>query len=148
MEPAYFEDYEPGQTIDMGTYTADRDEFMEMARRWDPQVFHVDEEAARDSIYGGLIAPHIYTMAIANWLGNNAEPGMAAMAMLGYDHMRFPNPVRHGDRLTLTSELIGKRESRTRADRGIAVFRGVMTNQNGEPVLTMDATIMMMRRPL
>ena len=142
----YFEDYEVGKPEIMGSYTADKQEFMELARKWDPQFFHVDEEAAKDSIYGGLIAPHLYTMAICNWIGNQAEPGMASLGMLGYERIQYPNPVRHGDCLTLTSQAIKKKESKTKPDRGVMSFRGVMTNQDGETVMAMDATVMVMRR--
>ncbi len=65
--------------------------------------------SAKASIYGGLIAPHLYTLAVCGWLGNQTEPSMASMGMLGYDNVRFPNPVRYGDYLTLVSEVIGKK---------------------------------------
>jgi len=146
VEFRYFEDYDIGQPELIGSYTTDKLEFMELAKRWDPQPFHIDEEAARASIYGGLTAPHLYTMAISGWLGNQIEPPMASMGLLGYNNVKFPNPVRHGDQLTLTSEVIEKKASKTKLDRGVAVFRGVMTNQNGDTVMTLDATVMLMKR--
>ena len=68
MELKHFEDYEPGQMEIAGSYTVDKEELIDYAAKWDPQPFHVDEEAAKTSIYGGITASSLYTMAIGSWL--------------------------------------------------------------------------------
>ncbi|MFO8011237.1 MAG: MaoC/PaaZ C-terminal domain-containing protein [Dehalococcoidia bacterium] len=147
MKLRYFEDYEVGQTEVATGYTADRQEMIDLARKWDPQPFHVDEEAAKATIYGGITAPSIYTMAVAGWLGHRFEPPMASMGLLGYDKMEFRHPVRPGDDLKLSSTVAEKRESATRPDRGLVRYNVTVSNQNDEPVLTFEAKVMVAKRP-
>ncbi|NQT74604.1 MAG: MaoC family dehydratase N-terminal domain-containing protein [Chloroflexi bacterium] len=146
MKLKYFEDYEVGQTEIAQSYIADKEEMIACARKWDPQPFHVDEEAAKASIYGGITAPSIYTMAITDWLGHQFEYTMVSLGLLGYDHMEFPNPVRPGDTLIMSSTVIEKRESQTKPDRGVVRFNSVVSNQKDEPVLTFEAKVMMAKR--
>ena len=146
MKLKYFEDYEIGQTETAGSYTADKKEMIACAKKWDPQPFHVDEEAAKASIYGGITAPSIYTMAIADWLGHQFEYTMMSLGLLGYDRMEFPAPVRPGDKLALSSTVIEKRESQSKPDRGIIRFNVVISNQKDEAVLKFEAKVMMAKR--
>lgn len=146
MKLKYFDDYEVGQTETAGSYVADKDEMISCAKKWDPQPFHVDEKTAQESIYGGITAPSVYTMAIANWLGHQFGYTMMSMGLLSYEHMEFPNPVRPGDILTLSSTIIEKRESRTKPDRGVIRFNTVVSNQKDEPVLTFEVKVMMAKK--
>lgn len=146
MKLKYFEDYEIGQTEVAGRYTANKEEMIACAKKWDPQPFHIDQNAAQASIYGGITAPSIYTLAIADWLGHKFEYKMVSLGLLGYDRMEFPTPVRPGDKLILSSTTIEKRESQTKPDRGIIRFDTVVSNQNDEPVLKFEAKVMMAKR--
>ncbi len=147
MKLKYFDDYEVGKTEVARSYIANREEMINCAKKWDPQPFHVDEEAAKASIYGGITAPSIYTMAIADWLGHQFEYKMMSLGLLGYDRMEFPTPVRPGDKLILSSTAIEKRESQTKPDRGVIRFNAVVSNQKDEPVLKFEAKVMMAKRP-
>lgn len=145
----YFEDYQVGQIItSTHSYLVEKEELVEFAKKWDPQPFHVDEEAASKSIYGGLTAPAIYTTAVSGWLGNTIEPKGAFMAGLGWYAIDFPNPVRPGDRLSLSSTVIEVRESETRNDRGIVQFANQVMNQNKETVLRAEIATLVARRPM
>ncbi|MFO8011529.1 MAG: MaoC/PaaZ C-terminal domain-containing protein [Dehalococcoidia bacterium] len=149
MKLLYFEDYQVGQIISApGSYLVEKEELIEFASKWDPQPFHIDEEAASNSIYGGLTAPAIYTTAVSGWLGNSIEPKGAFMAGLGWYSIEFPNPVRPGDRLSLSSVVKEVRESGTRNDRGIVRFANVIKNQKGEAVLQSEIATLVARRPI
>jgi acyl dehydratase len=121
------------------------DEIMEVAGRWDPQPFHLDPVAAEATDYGGLIASGLHTIAASICLGEREEPGTAAVAGLGIDELRFLHPVRPGDRLRQTTEVVEVRPSRSRPDRGIVRGRRTVTNQDGEAVLSYVLTWMVER---
>ncbi|MFO8101446.1 MAG: MaoC family dehydratase [Dehalococcoidia bacterium] len=143
----YFEDVEVGEQNTAGEYEVTREETIEFARKWDPQPFHIDEEKARATQFGGLVASASHTMAISFWLLNRAGKGLAAISGLGWDKMRLPNPVRPGDRLSLTMECIEKKESRSDPGRGILRHWVVIKNQDGVPVSTFETTTLVKRRP-
>jgi acyl dehydratase len=138
----YFEDIELNVKEKLGEYCIDKEEVIEFGKKWDPQPFHVDEDAARDYPYGGIIAPNAYTMAIITMLAANSELKMATIGLLGYDELRFPNPARPGDVLTMISECIDKRVSRSNSNHGIVQTNVEMANQKGEPVLTSRSMIL------
>jgi acyl dehydratase len=147
MATRYFEDYEIGNQITTGDHLVTSEEIVDFASRWDPQPFHTDERKAEQSVFQGLTASGAHTFAISVLLRHQFEPKPAVLAGLGYDELRFPNPVRPGDHLSFHSECLEKRESRSKSDRGIIVFRGRVLNQDGQPVATMKSTIMVARRP-
>ena len=142
----YFEDIELHHKEIFGSYTVAKEEVIEFSKKWDPQPFHVDEEAAKASIYGGLTAPSVYIMAVASLLGNTIEPKMAALGALGMTDLEFPNPMRPGDTITLTSIVTHKRSSKTKPDRGIIHYSVRVTNQNDEPVATYRIKTMVAKR--
>ena len=143
----YFEDIEVGQMDAAGEYPVSKEEVIEFAKKWDPQPFHIDEEKARETQFGGLIASASHTVAISFWLLNRAGKGIAVISGLGWDKMRLPNPVRPGDWLSLTMECIEKRESKSKPDRGILRHAAVIQNQEGVPVSTFETTTLVKRRP-
>ena len=147
MEHIYFEDIELHDKKTAGKYSVTKEEVIEFARKWDPQPFHVDEEAAKATQFGGLIASASHTVAISFWLLNRAGKGIAAISGLGWDKMHPPHPVHPGDRLSLSMECIEKRESRSKPDRGILRHKIRVTNQNGIPVSTFETTTLVKRRP-
>lgn len=147
MRILYFEDFQLGTTRAFGGYEVSRDEIVEFARRWDPQPFHVDEDMARASVFGGLTASACHTFAIASVLTARHPDKIATVAALGMEEMRFPNPVRPGDRLGFAAECVERRESRKHPELGIVTMRSTMSNQDGQPVMTMKTVFMVAKRP-
>jgi acyl dehydratase len=143
----YFEDFPIGSTQRSAGYTVTRDEIIEFASRWDPQPWHLDEASARASVFGGLTASACHTFAISGALSSSLPDQLQLVAALGMDELRFPNPVRPGDRLCFISECIDRRESRSRPNIGIVTNLFTMVNQEGLAVMTMKATSMMHKRP-
>lgn len=142
----YYEDFEVGKVRPLGSYRVSREEIIEFAERFDPQPFHIDEEAARVSIFGGLTGSSCHTFALMSLIHSRAEEETALVANLGADTLLFPNPLRPDDELTLTSECITKRPSKSRPEIGIIKTRSILTNQVGEIVMDMKTSFMARRR--
>jgi len=144
----YFEDIEQYKEELLGDYVADKDEIIEFSRKWDPQPFHIDEEVAKSYSFGGLIAPVGYTTGIINRLAVQRVPRIASLGGLGKDKVRYPNPVRPGDQITVFHECIEKRVSKSRPECGIVRMAVKVTNQDDKPVLTYETTLLVARRML
>ena len=143
----YFDDLAVGYRSRVGTWQLEAQEIVEFAGRWDPQPFHVDDDAARASIFGGLTASSLHLFAVCTRLFFDHADRIAVLAMLGKDEIRFPNPARAGDELVYYTECIEKRASRSKTDRGIIRLDDTLENQSGEPVLTQKVTLMVARNP-
>jgi len=135
MKILYFEDVKIGAKLTYGEYEIIKAEVVSFAGQWDPQPYHINEEAARFSIYGGLTASGIHIMAIRTWLLHRIQPKPAILASIGWDELRFPNPARVGDRLRLEVEFIYKRNWPRKPDCGIVKSLIKVVNQEGAPVL-------------
>ena len=146
LSTKHFEDFHVGQTTTVGDYRVTKEEIIEFARKWDPQPFHVDEEAARESVFGGLIACGCHLVSISILLENETGTKPNLVAGLGWDKLRFLRPVMPGDRLSLTTECLETRESKSRTDQGIVRNLVTLTNQRGEPVLSYQDTIIVTKR--
>ena len=146
MRTLYFEDYTPEWSASGGAYLVTEQELLEMGERFDPRPFHTDPEAARESHFGGLIASGAHIFCIRTRLVHELQEGPALLAGLGLEEMDLPNPVRPGDELSLNQVCIEARPSRSRPDRGIVTLRNTLSNQRGEPVLTMVAKMLVERR--
>lgn len=135
----YLEDFTPGDTHEFsGRYTFTRDAIVGFARQYDPQPFHVDEEAASRSIYGGLIASGWQTVGVTFRLAVDGLIGrVASMGSPGVDEIRWLAPVRPGDTLRVRAEVLEVRPSRSKPDRGLVRIRYETSNQRDELVLTM-----------
>ncbi len=142
----HFEDFHLGEETTVGDYLVTAEEIIEFAKKWDPQPFHTDEEAARRSMFGGLIACGCHVVSISILLQNGASTKPNIIAGLGWDQLRFPSPVRPNDRLSLTVVCLEKRELRSRADQGIVRNLVTLTNQKGNAVLTYQDTIIVAKR--
>ncbi len=142
----YFEDYEVGQEIVAVSYVVTKQELIDYAKKWDSRPYHVDEEVAKSSIYGSVIAPSSFTIAIAIWLGTQSPQLKAGMGVLGYDRLEFPKPVYPGDILSLHAVITEKKESKSKSDRGIVYHSFKLRNQNDESVLTGQAKVLMAKR--
>lgn len=143
----YWEDLPPGTVIDLGSREVTREEILEFARKYDPQSFHTDEEAAKDSIYGGLIASGWHTCAMMiRLLCDTLLLRAASLGSPGIDEIRWLKPVRPGDTLRGRMEVVESRPSRSRPDRGLITSRWEVRNQHGDLVMTMKGVGMYRRR--
>lgn len=138
MPSLYFEDVEEGQVRDLGDFTLSRDEIVAFAERFDPQPIHVDEEAARDSEFGGLIASGWYTASlVARQLVTGFMNDLASLGGRGMDDIRWREPVRAGDVLSVSIEVLDKEPSERNPAIGDYRVEVVATNDEGETVLSM-----------
>lgn len=138
--PRYFEDLEVGASYEVGRHTVSKEEIIEFAERFDPQPFHVDEEAAASSMFGELVASGLHTLCLSVRLFVTefvaGDDGLANMGGLGMDDLRWHEPVRPGDTLRLEIEVANKRRSRSREDRGYVDFTRTVFNQDDVAVMT------------
>lgn len=148
MKMAYaFEDMAAGQHFDCGAYEVTRDEILEFARKYDPQPFHTDEAAATQTIYRGLIASGWHTCAVAmRRMYDGFLKNAAAIGSPGFGEIRFIKPVRPGDVLEVSFEVLDVTPSRSKPDRGAITTKTYVLNQKGELAVTIIATTMMLRR--
>jgi acyl dehydratase len=147
--PRYWDDYEVGQKFDLGSTSFTADEIVDFARHYDPQSFHVDADAARQSMFGGLIASgwHVTAKLMRLFVDNYVDQ-RTALGSPGVDEVRWLKPVRPGDTLTAWVECAGKVPSRSRPEMGIIHEQWQATNQKGELVMTLKGTNMVRRRPV
>jgi acyl dehydratase len=144
----YFEDFEVGRVIDVGTCTFTEDEIREFATRFDPQPFHVDKEAASASIYGGIIASGWHTCSkMMRLMVDNFLCEAASLGSPGVDEVRWLKPVRAGDVLQVSTTTLDMRPSSSKTDRGVVHSMWKAINQNGELVVTVKGMGMFRRRP-
>jgi acyl dehydratase len=144
----YFEDFEAGQVFELGSRTLERDEMLEFARRYDPQPFHVDEEAARRTPYGGLIASGWLTLAIMARLGvDGLMSDSAGLGGPGIDEVRWLKPVHAGDTLSGSATVLETKPSTSDPGRGTVRFRIELVRDGGEPVLRLVLPLFLQRRP-
>jgi len=148
MELVYFEDIELNDKGVLGTHFVDKEEVIEFARKWDPQPFHIDEEAAKSLPSGGIIAPAIYTIGIINRLATEQDSVIVALAGFGWDEVRFPHPVYPGDTIAITGECVERRESESRPDAGIVTSLLEVRNQSDVLCLTFKSTFLVAKRPV
>ncbi len=137
VENRYFEDYIPGEVHAFGRITADGKEMTAFARRFDPQPFHTDPEAARGSIYGGLIASGWYTASLMMRLLVDHYLPRANLGSPGIDELRWRKPVRPGDVLSLRVTVLEAHRSRSKPDRGMVHSSVEVLNQEPEVVMTL-----------
>jgi acyl dehydratase len=150
----YWEDAEIGQRRELGSYTFSEEEIVRFAKKYDPQPFHVDAQAAKRSIFGGLIASGWHTAAIWMKLSiaervrmRGTSPLMRAGVSPGYEDMRWMKPVRPGMTLTYSSEIVGKVELRSRRDFAILLTRNEARDETGELVFRFTGKSLVQRRP-
>jgi acyl dehydratase len=135
MSEHYLEDFAVGQTFGSGQQRVDEGRIRAFAAEFDPQPFHLDEYAARSTIFGGLAASGWHTAAITMRLLVESELRPAGgIVGAGFEELRWPRPVRPGDVLRLESEVLEVRPSKSRPNQGLIKVRTTTLNQNGEPV--------------
>jgi len=144
----YFEDFFPGQDIDLGNRTVSEEEIIEFASRFDPQPFHVDKDAAAQSIYGGVIASGWHTCSMMMRLVvDGLMAKSSSMGSPGLDGVRWLAPVRAGDTLNVRYQTTQVKASNSKPDRGVVWSKWVAINQHGETVCTVEGMGMFMKRP-
>ena len=148
MIQRFLEDFAVGQTFRSGRVRIDTERIKTFAAEFDPQPFHLDEEAARDTIFGGLAASGWHTAAITMRLlvESDLKPA-GGIVGAGADEFRWPRPVRPGDELRTESEVLEVRPSRSRPDQGLIKVRTTTLNQNDEAVQVIVANLLVRRRP-
>lgn len=149
MNERYFEDFTVGEVLKpSGRVRVEKDDIIAFAKKFDPQPFHLDEEAARHSIFGRLVASGWHTAALTMSLIARSEDRAAGGTIgLGFENLRWPIPVLPGDELRIESEVLEMRPSQSRPDRGLTKMRTRTFNQNGEVVQEVIANAMVPRRP-
>jgi len=148
MTLLYLEDVKIGDTFRFGSHTFTREGMIAFARQFDPQPFHVDEQAAAKSIYGGLIASGWHTIGVTFRLAVEGFVNrVASMGSPGVDEVRWLKPVRPGDTITASGEVLEVRPSASKPDRGFVRVRYAATNQHGELVMTLVGMGLFARKP-
>lgn len=145
-QPKYFEDFVVGETYEHGSHTVTREEIVAFGERYDPQPFHVDEEAAAESVFGGLVASGWHTVAVCQGMLIRGRPDVASMGGRGVDELRWHRPVRPGDTLSVTTEVVDKRRSESVTDRGYVDMRVTGLEGDGDPVVSWTVLGMIGRR--
>jgi acyl dehydratase len=144
----YFEDFPPGNVRESPARTVTRDEIFTFAGQFDPQPFHLDEEAAKRSIFGGLLASGWHTCAIhMRLMWETYLKDTASMGSPGVDEIRWLKPVRPGDTLRVRFTVLEATPSRSKPDRGVVRSLSEVLNQHGDVVMTVRGLGMFARRP-
>jgi acyl dehydratase len=147
LSQRYLEDLAVGQTFASGRLRIDRERALAFAAEFDPQPFHLDEAAARRSIFGGLTTSGWHTASVTMRLLVESELRPAGGFIgAGLDECRWPRPVHPGDELRVECEVMEVRTSRSRPDRGLIKLRMTTLNQDDEPVLVQVGNLVVLRR--
>jgi acyl dehydratase len=143
----HFEDFAPGQVFEHGPRFMPRDEMVAFAAEYDPQPMHLDEDAARATMLGGLCASGWFACSILMRMCVEAFAGRSAsMGAPGVDEVRWLAPIRPGDQLTFRATVLETRASRSRSDMGLVRFSFDLFNQRGEHGVALTTSMMMGRR--
>ena len=147
LNERYLEDFAVGQMFGSGRLRIDGERALAFAAEFDPQPFHLDEAAARDSIFGGLSASGWHTAAVTMRLLVDSELKPAGGFIgAGLDECRWPRPVRPGDELRIECEVIEVRPSKSRPEQGLIKLRTTALNQHDNPVMVFVVNLVVPRR--
>lgn len=144
----YFEDLEVGAETYFGSYDVTREEMLEFARKYDPQPFHLSDEAAARTHFGRLAASgwHTCAMTMAVLARYSVKHEQAGLGSPGIDELRWRKPVYPGDTLHVHGRIVGKTPSRSRPEMGSFRTAMTVTNQDDQPVLTFTSIVLIRRR--
>lgn len=147
LHDRFYEDYAPGIDVRYGAVEVREEDVLRFAHEFDPQSIHANPKAAAAGPFGGLIASGWHTAALmmrvyATEYLNDA----ASLASPGVDELRWLLPVRPGDVLSVRFEILSARVSRSKPDRGIVSTRVTVENQHAQPVMSLRAMNMLLRR--
>jgi acyl dehydratase len=145
--PLYLEDLQVGQVFTSGTYRMEEEKMKAFAAEFDPQPFHLDEAAAKASVFQGLAATGWYTAAVTMRLlvGSGLHLASGLIGLGG--ELTWPRPTRPGDVLRVEAEILEIRPSRSKPDQAIVTVRNTTLNQNDEPAQIFTCKILVFKRP-
>lgn len=148
-EYVYFEDMTVGRRFGTGSITLTEQAMIAFAREFDPQPMHTDAEAARRTMFGGLIGSgwHIAALTMKLSLGGELQIDERGRVGLGIELLRWPTPSRPGDTIRAVTEVLEARPSGSRLDRGIVKLRTVTTSQSGAVLQELVSSVLVPRRP-
>lgn len=147
MVVRYFEDFKVGDTFAGGSVEVTQDAIIAYARQFDPQPFHTDPVAAKTTLFGELVASGWHTASMTMALFARSEIRIVnGVIGGGVEQLSWPRPVRPGDRLSVRSEVLEVRPSRSKPDRGMIRLRVETVNQNGEVVQSFVPQLVVMKR--
>ena len=147
MSFKFAEDYKAGDTLDLGSFDVTREEIVEFAQKYDPFPFHIDDEAAKATVFGGIISSGWLTALV--WLRlmhKNFVCYETVLGSPGHEEMVWPTPVRPGDRLTGTVEIKESLVSKSKPDLGFVRYTAKLTNQNNDEVFMTTSTLIVKSR--
>jgi len=144
----YFEDINVGDTAEMGSYEVTREEVIAFARKYDPQPFHLSDEAAAATHFGRLAASgwHTAAMTMAVIVGHVTRTEQAGLGSPGVDVLRWLKPVYPGDTISVATRVIEVTPSRSKPEIGAVRSEIVVTNQDDDNVMTFTSIVLMRRR--
>ena len=143
----YLEDLSPGDRFTSGEHALDAAQIVEFAQRFDPQPFHLDEEAAKSTFFQGLAASGWHTASITMRLLTQSGLPLADGVIGSGGEIQWPRPTRPGDVLHVESEVLEVTPSRSRPERGMVVVRSETRNQHGEVLQRLTTKLVVSRRP-
>lgn len=136
MDELYYEDFSVGKTYEFGGIQVERDEIVEFGQRYDPLPIHTDTESSAETPYDDVIASGLQTFALSQkQIVDNLYGRSRVLGSVGFDEVVFPNPVRPGDTLSTTLEVLEKRPSESNPSRGLVTLERAVVNQHDEVVL-------------
>ena len=147
MKLKFVEDYKVGDSFELGQFEVTREEVVEFAQKYDPFPFHVDDEAAKATVFGGIISSGWLTALV--WLRLMHSQFLCYETVLGspgHEEMVWPTPVRPGDRLSGTVEIKESRVSKSKPELGFVRYTAKLTNQENEAVFITTSTLMVKSR--
>jgi acyl dehydratase len=142
----YLEDFYVGLRLSSDSHPLDAEQIKAFARQFDPQPFHLDEVAASNSLFGGLVASGWHTAAITMRLLTTMRPSIAGGLIGAGAELNWPTPARPGDVLRVECEVLEVRPSRSRPDRGLVLMRAETRNQRAETLQDLKAKLIAFRR--
>ncbi len=143
----FFDDLRVGQRFSSGTYRVGEEQVKAFAEQFDPQPFHLDANAAKDTFFGELVASGWHTAAITMRLLVTGGLPIAGGVLGAGAEIKWPKPTRPGSLLRVESEIVEVRPSRSRPDRGLVVVHSETRNELGETVQVLTSTLVVPRRP-
>jgi acyl dehydratase len=147
VQRLYLDDLTVGQRFKNGTVVVNAEEIKAFAARFDPQPFHLDEAAAKQSVFGELVASGWHTAALGMRLLVDGEMKVAGGLIGLGGELSWPRPTKPGDVLHVESEVLEVKPSRSRPDVGIVKIRNTAVNQNGEAVQIFVVNMLVPRKP-
>jgi acyl dehydratase len=147
MSRRYLEDFAVGQKFSSGRWRVTKEQIKAFAAEFDPQPFHLDDSAAKNTFFGGLAASGWHTAALTMKLLVESELQPAGGVIgAGFDEFRWPKPVRPGDELRIESEVLEVRPSRSKPNQGLIKLRTTTLNQHNETVQVQIGNLLVPRR--